>query len=116
MRTVVIEVKPLEGSHRGIVDMLESGGADPTPRIGFVSWELFHRVLAPNRMTIIKTMTGAGPLSIREVARRTGRDFKGVHTDVTALINNGILEKSADGKVEFPFDDIHFDFRMSSAA
>ena len=116
MTTVVIEIKSVEQAHREIVEMLERGGADATPRIGFVSYELFYKILSPNRMAIIRAMTGAGPLSIRDVARRVERDFKGVHTDVTALLNNGLLHKTDDGKVEFPYEDIHFDFRLSSAA
>ena len=116
MNTVVVEVRSLEDSHREIRQLLASGKGDPTPRISFVSWDLMHKILAPNRIAIIRAMTGAGPLSNLEVARRVGREFKGVHTDVTALIHNGIVEKSEDGKIVFPYDDIHFDFRLSSAA
>ena len=116
MKTLVIEIKSVEQSHREIVEMIERGDGDPVPRIGFVSYELFYKVLAPNRMAIIQMMTGAGPLSIREVARRVERDFKGVHTDVTALLENGLLTKTDDDKIVFPYDDIHFDFRLSSAA
>jgi len=43
-------------------------------------------------------MTGQGTLSIREVARRVGRDVKAVRADVTAL--------QADASVVFPYD--HF--------
>lgn len=60
-----------------------------------------HRALAPNRMDIVSEMTGAGPLSIREVARRVGRDFKGVHSDVTVLASNGVIDRADDGKVVF---------------
>ena len=115
MKTVVIEVKSVEDSHREIVELLERGGAVPTPRIGFVTYELFHNVLAPNRMAVIRAMAGAGPLSIREVARRVGRDFKGVHTDVTALLNNGLVEKTVEGTVVFPYDRIHVDFEIGAA-
>ncbi|MBI4923755.1 MAG: glycosyl transferase family 1 [Devosia nanyangense] len=100
---------------RNLRALLSSGKTDPVPRINFVNWELFHRILAPNRMAIIQAMTGAGPLSIREVARRVGRDFKGVHTDVTALLSNGLLEKTEDDLVIFPYDEIHFDFVMRAA-
>ena len=47
-------------------------------------------------------MTGAGPLAIRETARRVGRDVKAVHGDVHALLSAGILRKTSDGQVEFP--------------
>jgi predicted transcriptional regulator len=42
---------------------------------------------------LIRTMTGAGPLTIREAARRVDRDVKGVHGDVRTLLNAGILQK-----------------------
>jgi predicted transcriptional regulator len=116
MSTVVVSVKPLEQVRREARDMLAAGRGDPTPRINFVSWELFHQVLSSNRIGVIRAMAGAGPMSIREVARRVGRDFKGVHTDVTALLRNGLLEKTPDGEVVFPYDDIHFDIRLSDAA
>jgi predicted transcriptional regulator len=93
----------------------EGDKPDPTPRLSFISYELMHKVLAPNRMTIVQSMTGQGPLSIREVARRVGRDFKGVHSDVTTLLRNGVLEKLADGRVIFPYSRIHFDFEFGAA-
>jgi predicted transcriptional regulator len=116
MSTVVISVKPLEQSRRETRERLAAGRGDPTPRINFISWDLFHQILSSNRIGVIRSMAGAGPLSIREVARRVGRDFKGVHTDVTALVRNGLLEKTAAGEVVFPYDDIHFDIRLSDAA
>ena len=116
MSTVVISVKPLDQVHREISEMLAAGRGDPMPRINFVSWELFHQILSSNRIGVIRAMAGAGPMSIREVARRVGRDFKGVHTDVTALLRNGLLDKTPDGEVVFPYDDIHFDIRLSEAA
>ncbi len=49
-------------------------------------------------------MTGAGPVSIREAARRLGRDVKAVHSDVHLLLDAGILQKTDDGRIVFPFD------------
>lgn len=46
---------------------------------------------------LLKMMTGAGPMTIREAARRLGRDVKAVHGDVHALLNTGILEKTESG-------------------
>lgn len=113
---MTIDVRTLEESLDDFSRAWKTGKLDPTPRISFASYELLHKVLAPNRMAIIIAMSGAGPLSIREVARRVGRDFKGVHSDVTALRVSGVIEKAADGNVVFPYNDIHFDFRVSSAA
>ncbi|MDP1732704.1 MAG: transcriptional regulator [Devosia sp.] len=112
----MIDVRTLDQALDDVVTVWETGAAEPHAHLSFESYEALHKVLAPNRMAIIRAMIGAGPLSIREVARRVGRDFKGVHTDVTHLIKNGVIDKAADGKVVFPYDDIHFDFRLSSAA
>jgi predicted transcriptional regulator len=72
-------------------------------------------LLTARRWELIRTMTGAGPLTIREVARRVGRDVKAVHGDVHALLNAGVLQKIDDGLVVFPFDAIRVDVMLSAA-
>jgi predicted transcriptional regulator len=114
--TVIVEVRSLEQGLADFEHVWNTGKPDTQPRISFVSYDLMHKILAPNRVAVIQAMTGAGPISIREVARRVGRDFKGVHTDVTALIANGILERTEDGKVVFPYDNIRVEFDLPSAA
>jgi predicted transcriptional regulator len=47
-------------------------------------------------------MTGAGPLAIREVARRVERDVKSVHGDVQSLLKAGVLDRAGDGRIVFP--------------
>ncbi|MGV4042581.1 HVO_A0114 family putative DNA-binding protein [Citrobacter portucalensis] len=51
---------------------------------------------------------------MREIAALVGRDVKGVHTDVTALLNGGLLERGDSGTL-FPYDAIHFDFTIRAA-
>lgn len=74
-----------------------------------------HRILAPSRLALVKTLAGQGALSIRELARRVGRDVQAVHRDVTTLINSGVIERSDKG-VEFPYENIHFEFDVRAAA
>ena len=85
-------------------------------RISFATAELMWKTLAPPRWNIVETMTGAGPMSIREVARRVGRDVKAVHGDVKKLLDNGVLDRTQDGKVVFPYDAVHVDFTITRAA
>jgi predicted transcriptional regulator len=59
-------------------------------------------------------MTGRGVMTIREAARRVGRDVKAVHGDVTALVNAGILSR-AHGGVEFPYDALRVNFLLKAA-
>ncbi len=60
-------------------------------------------------------MTGAGPIAVREVARRVGRDVKSVHGDIQALAKAGVLNRTEDGGVVFPYDEVHVDFVLRAA-
>lgn len=60
-------------------------------------------------------MAGQGPLTIREVARRVARDVKAVHGDVHALIDVGLLDKTVNNRVVFPFDAIRVEFTLRAA-
>ncbi|MBX9746165.1 MAG: hypothetical protein K2X34_04640 [Hyphomonadaceae bacterium] len=84
----------------------------------FLSFEtpaLLLKVLSGKRWAILQAMTGAGPLSIREVARRVERDVKAVHGDVKALLAAGVLDKDG-ARVVFPYESVHVDFRLTTAA
>lgn len=83
--------------------------------ISFATPELLWKVLTAKRWELLKTMAGAGPLSLREAARRAERDVKAVHGDAHALPDAGVLSKTADGKIEFPFATVHVDFVLSAA-
>ena len=83
--------------------------------IGFASLELLWKVLTPKRWEIVRIMTSAGPLAIREVARRVERDVKSVHGDVQALLKAGVVDRAEDGRIVFPYDDIHVDFVVRAA-
>jgi predicted transcriptional regulator len=90
-------------------------GEPQANRISFLSVEQMWKVLSPKRAMILEAMSGHGPMSIREVARRVQRDVKAVHGDVTALINAGVLDRQ-DGLVVFPYDGVHVDFMLGKAA
>jgi predicted transcriptional regulator len=83
--------------------------------ISFASIALLWKVITPKRWELLRAMTGAGPLSIRELARRLSRDIKSVHGDVAALLKAGIIDRTEDGRIEFPYDEIHVDFVLRAA-
>jgi predicted transcriptional regulator len=83
--------------------------------ISFATAELLWRIITPKRWEVLKTMTGAGPVAIREVARRVGRDVKSVHGDVQALLKAGVLDRTDDGWIVFPYDEVHVDFVLRAA-
>lgn len=85
-------------------------------RISFESFELLWKVLAPNRMALVQALAGVGPISLREAARRVGRDVRAVHSDVHMLLNAGVLRRDETGRIEFPYTGVHVDFKLKSAA
>jgi predicted transcriptional regulator len=90
-------------------------GQSQGAHIGFESEEQLWKTLTLKRWQILKAMTGAGEMTIREVARRVGRDVKAVHGDVKALLNCGLLDKADSGRVVFPYDAVHVDFMLRAA-
>jgi predicted transcriptional regulator len=83
--------------------------------ISFPTAELLWKVITPKRWDLLRAMAGAGPQSIREVARRVERDIKTVHGDVQALLRAGVLDRAEDGRIVFPYDTIHVDFVLRAA-
>ena len=83
--------------------------------ISFPSVELLWKVITPRRWEMLRAMAGSGPLAIRALARQMGRDVKTVHGDVQALIAAGVLDRTEDGQVLFPYDAVHVDFVLRAA-
>jgi predicted transcriptional regulator len=84
--------------------------------ISFASVELLWRVLTRKRWELLKAMTGQGPMTLRAAARRVGRDVKAVHGDVHALLDAGVLDRTEDGLIVFPYDAVRVDFTLTAAA
>jgi predicted transcriptional regulator len=115
MSTVVLEVRSLADTLADVAHAMKTGQPEAEVRIGFATPELLWQVLTAKRWELIKALCGAGPVSIREAARRVGRDVKAVHGDVTALLNAGVLDRNAQGGVEFPFDAVKVEFMLKAA-
>ncbi len=115
MKTVVLEVQTVGQALREASRAMKTGRGEREAHIGFASPELLWQVLTAKRWELLKKMTGAGPISIREAARRVERDVKAVHGDVKALLDAGVLIRTASGAVEFPFDSVKVEFMLRAA-
>ena len=115
MNTVVLEVRPLTETLADTAHMMNTGQAEDDAHIGFATPELLWQVLTGKRWQLLKALCGAGPISIREAARRVGRDVKAVHGDITALLKAGLVDRTADGRIEFPFETIKVEFTLHVA-
>lgn len=115
MKTVTLDVRPPTDAMADFANAWKSGKAQKTVRISFATPELLWRVLTEKRWELLKVLCGAGPVSIREAARRAGRDVKAVGGDVTALLNAGLLDRTEDGRIVFPFDAVKVEFLLQAA-
>jgi predicted transcriptional regulator len=115
MNTVVLEVRSLRETLADAVRAMKTGRAEREARISFATPELLWEVLTAKRWQLLKILCGAGPVSIREAARRVGRDVKAVHGDITALLKAGVLTRVPDGRIEFPFDAVKVEFLLRAA-
>ena len=113
MKTVTLQVATRDEIKHRALDAFK-GGKYGT-RISFASAELLFRILTAKRWQLLRAMTGAGPLTIREAARRVNRDVKAVHSDVHTLLNAGILQKTDAGLIVFPFAAIRVDVMLRAA-
>ena len=48
-------------------------------------------------------------------ARRGGRDVKAVHGEVTALLKAGVLDRTDDGLIVFPYEAVKVEFVLAVA-
>jgi predicted transcriptional regulator len=115
MKTVTLDVQTPADSMADFVRAWKTGNPQESARISFATPELLWRVLTQKRWELLKALCGAGPVSIREAARRVGRDVKAVHGDVTALLNAGVLNHTDDGRIVFPFEAVKVEFLLQAA-
>lgn len=115
MKTVTLDIRSPSDAMTDFVQAWKTGKSQRSARISFATPELLWKVLTAKRWELLKALCGAGPVSIREAARRAGRDVKAVHGDVTALLEAGILNRTPEGKIEFPFDAVKVEFMLQAA-
>ena len=114
MKTVTLSIASRQDVTRRALAALQ--GKRQGAHISFASVELLWQTLTRKRWELIKAMTGEGAMTIREAARKVGRDVKAVHRDVHILLDAGVLERNADGHIIFPYDAVRVDFTLSKAA
>lgn len=112
MNTVTLGVGSLDTVSSRFVAAMH--GEPQGAYITFTSADLLLQTLTQQRWRILRSMTGAGPLSLRALARLAGYNARTVQRDVEALVNVGVLDRNADGTVEFPYDAVHVDFMLTA--
>jgi len=115
VKTVTLDVRAPSEAMGDFVRAWKTGKSEKSARISFATPELLWKVLTAKRWELLKVLCGAGPVSIREASRRVSRDVKAVHSDITALLNAGVLERAEGGGIVFPFDAVKVEFLLQAA-
>ncbi len=91
-------------------------GARVTPehRLTFESLPQLLKELSPGRWMLLEALRAEGKMTVYALAKHLGRHYKNVHTDVTRLIEFGLIEKTKDGKVFVPWDVIAAELRLAA--
>ena len=115
MKTVTLDVRAPADAMADFAGAWNTGKAQKTARISFATPELLWKVLSKKRWELLKVLCGAGPVSIREAARRVERDVKAVHGEVTALLNARVLDKTEYGQIVYPYESVKGEFLCHAA-
>ena len=115
MKTVTLDVRPPADTMADFALAWTAGKATKSDRISFATPELLWKVLTAKRWELLKALCGAGPVTVREAARRVGRDVKAVHSDLSALLSAGVLSRTEAGQIEFPYQAVKVEFLLQAA-
>jgi predicted transcriptional regulator len=95
-------------------DLARKGKARGTEvRLSFESLPLLSN-LTPARWVLLEQLKREGPLSINELARQLGRNYKNVHTDVSRLIELGLVDRRDDQRVAVSWDVVTAEMRLAA--
>ncbi len=108
--TRVLEIVTGDDQGQGFLDAWKAaarGEAQEARQVlAFAEPETLFKVLSAPRLQLLRVLHQAGHISVRELSRRLGRDYKGVHTNVVRLQQAGLIEYDADGLIFTPYDRI----------
>ena len=80
--------------------------------VGFSQIGQMLAVFTPKRWELIAALREAGPLSVADLARLLGRNYKNVHSDVAQLVEWMAVERGNDGRVGVPWSEIVLDMKL----
>ncbi len=80
--------------------------------VGFDNVGELFSVFTPKRWELIGALREGGAMTIAELARRLGRDYKNVYNDCERLIEWMAVEKDENGLVCAPYDEIVVDMKL----
>ena len=83
-------------------------------RLTFENLPVLLKNLTPARWKLLVAVKRSGPMSINELARLLGRNYKNVHTDVTRLVELGLIERAPDQRIAVAWDTITAEMKLAA--
>lgn len=94
---------------------LADGEALPDARIvSFADLPLLLRTLTAARWELLERLRELGPASVYALARQLGRDYKNVHSDVTRLLELGLVARTPDERVCVEWSVMRAELRLGA--
>jgi len=84
----------------------QDGKAVTLSVLSFDDLPLLLSTLSAARWVLLESLRKQEASSIYELAKRLGRDYKNVHTDVAKLAELGLIERREDGSVAVAWDGV----------
>ncbi len=91
-------------------------GQTPDYRLSFESARSLFAELTPARLDLLDTLRRAGACSVYALAKTAERNYSNIHTDVTRLVEIGLVERAEDGTVSVPFESVEIRFPLAQVA
>lgn len=91
-------------------------GSEVTPRLVFGSLRELFTAISAKRLDLLRYVARHEGLNIRQLAQSVQRDYKNIHTDVTHLVELGLLTRHGDGTLTAPYDEILIHAELRNAA
>lgn len=120
MHEVKLHVEGLDAFFAGARQMarrLDQGERAPSgASIAFENMETLLKVLTPGRWRLLRALRSQGPSSIRALAHVVERDYRGVHADVMAMLDIGLIRRDEAGLISVPWDRITAEMALDLVA
>jgi len=91
---------------------VEGGKAVPLAVLTLPDLPVLLRELSPARWALMARLHSDGPLSVYELAKRLGRDYKNVHGEVKRLAELGLIERRGTAAVAVGWDAVRAELRL----
>jgi predicted transcriptional regulator len=120
MKEVILHVRGFDAFFADARDMarrLDRRQTRSAPaRFAFESMEGLLKVLTANRWSLLRALRHLGASSVRALAKRLGRDYRGVHADVAILVEAGLIARDDEGLICVPWGRITAEMALDAAA